>query len=63
VVDCSYKTRARTNIARNDRESLDGGRAALSMTVDEIDIMKRWGQAARSRRRKKKVEDNTGCAK
>jgi len=63
VVDCSYKIRTGTNTARDDRESLDGGRVALSMTVDEIDIMNRWGQAARSRRRKKRVEDNAGCGK
>jgi hypothetical protein len=46
TVHCSYN-------ARSIREELDEERMVLSMTVDEINIMERWGQAARGRRQKR----------
>jgi len=42
IQDCSYIARDRDN-----EDSLDEERVALSMTVDEVSIMERWGQAAK----------------
>jgi hypothetical protein len=50
TIDYSYDRISRLNTAGDDSYWLDEETKALSMTVEEMNIMKRWAQAAKDKR-------------
>jgi hypothetical protein len=51
MIECSYHVSTGLSTARDDMESLEERIIALSITIEELTIMNRWGQAAKDRRR------------
>jgi hypothetical protein len=51
MIEFSYHISTGLSTARDDLESLEERIIALSITVQELTVMIRWGQAAKDRRR------------